>query len=73
MELFVVFLADIQKTLRLKKRVNSKEFLNKFYWDKNYFDLFIKIDNEGLFPLKKPEIDYKIKLKKINKRDIEIL
>ena len=58
--------------MRLKKRINLKEFFNKFYWDKDYFDLFIKTDSEGLSLLKKSGIDYKIKLEKVNRRDTEV-
>ena len=73
MELFAVSLADIQKTLRPKKRVDLKELLSKFYQDKDYFDLFIKTDSKGLPLLKKSGINHEIKLEKINRRDIEVL
>ena len=73
MKLFIISLINIQKILRLKKRIDLKEFFNKFYKNKNNFDLFIKIDNKGLSLLKKSKINYKIKLKKVNKRDIEVL
>ena len=58
--------------MRLKKRINLKEFFNKCYWDKDYFDLFIKTDNEGLSLLKESGIDYEIKLEKVNRRDTEV-
>ena len=36
-------------------------------------NIFIKIDNEGLFLLKRSGINYEIELKKVNERDIEVL
>ena len=72
MELFAIFLINIQKTLRLKKKINLKEFFSKFYQDKDYFNLFTKTDNKRLFLLKEPRINHKIKLKKVNRKDIEV-
>ena len=59
--------------MRLKKRINLKEFFSKFYWNKDYLDLFIKTDSEGLILLRESGIDHKIKLKKINEKDVEVL
>ena len=73
MELFAVFLANIQKALRLKKKIDIKELFSKFYWDKGYLDLFTKINSKRLPLLKESEIDYEIELEKVNKKDAEVL
>ena len=59
--------------MRPKKKIDSKEFFNKFYWDKGYFNLFIKVDNKGLSLLRRLEINYEIELKKVNGRNVEVL
>ena len=57
----------------MKKKTNLKWYLNKFYQNKRYLDLFIKVKSEDLLSLQRPEINHKINLKKVDRKDIEIL
>ena len=71
-EFFTIFLKDIKKALKMKKKIDPRQYLNKFYQNREYLDLFIKTESEGLLSFQKSGVDYGIDLKKINKKDIEV-
>ena len=56
----------------MKKKVDPRQYLNKFYQDRRYLDLFIKTKNRNLPSFQKSGIDHEIDLEKINKKNPEI-
>ena len=63
---------DIKKALKVRKKIDPKQYLSKFYQDRGYLDIFIKAESEGLSPLQGLGVDHGIDLEKINKKDAEV-
>ena len=59
-QIFAASIADIDKALQPKKRVDVKALLPEQYWE--YYDLFDPKEAEKLPPLRGPGIDHKIEL-----------
>ena len=72
-ELFAISLKNIKKVLKVRKKINLRQYFSKFYQDREYLDIFIKIESKSLPSLQKSEINHKINLEKIDKKDTEVL
>ncbi|KAF2190324.1 hypothetical protein K469DRAFT_760085, partial [Zopfia rhizophila CBS 207.26] len=65
--IFVALLADIQKALAPKPKLDPRILLPKAY--RKYLKLFLEKKADKLLPLQGPGINHYIKLKKINRKD----
>ena len=70
-EIFTVFMTDIEKALHLKLNINSSMLLPEHYHHKLKFFQFS--ETEKLLPLQSSGIDHRIELKQVDDQDSETL
>ncbi|KAF2188161.1 hypothetical protein K469DRAFT_566371, partial [Zopfia rhizophila CBS 207.26] len=69
--IFIVLLVDIQKALALKLKLDFRILFSKAY--QKHLKLFLEKKVNKLLLLQGPRINYYIKLKKINRKDPELI
>ena len=57
----------------MRKKIDPRQYFNKFYQDREYLDIFTKTENENLPFFQGSGVDHKINLKKVDKKDAEVL